>query len=144
MRDADVMELRRDGFALLDVAARGNPAELWSAAQKFMRYGKTGRESLRRTIEFYQLWLRDLLRARYGAGSDSLVHGDREAEVRREAARVDATEVRRRLMVLDEMLRAIEGNVTADLTLFSGLARVSGARLGEGEWPRHATGRWEY
>jgi hypothetical protein len=42
------------------------------------------------------------------------------------------------------MLRAIEGNVTADLTLFSGLARVSGARLGEGEWPRHATGRWEY
>jgi len=109
-----------------------------------MRFGRTGRETLRRTIEFHQLWLRDLLRARYDAPREALVHRDLADEIRRQAARVDATEIRRRLMVLEEMLRSIEGNVSADLTLFSGLARVAGSRAGEGEWPRHAAARWEY
>jgi len=47
-------------------------------------------------------------------------------------------------MVLEEMLRAIDGNVAADVAMFSGMARVAGARLGEGEWPPHPTGRWSY
>jgi DNA polymerase-3 subunit delta' len=144
LRDEAILELSREGLALLEPARRGDAAGLWAAAQKFMRYGKTGRESLRRTIEFHQLWLRDLLRARYDAPIETLIHADRVDELRRQAERLDATEIRRRLMVLEEMLRAIEGNVTADLTLFSGLARVAGAHLGEGDWPRHATARWEY
>jgi hypothetical protein len=57
---------------------------------------------------------------------------------------VDAAEARRRLMVLEEMLRAIEGNVTPELAMFSGLARLAGSRVGEGEWPRHAGARWDY
>jgi hypothetical protein len=47
-------------------------------------------------------------------------------------------------MVLEEVLRAIEGNVSADLALFSGAARLAGRRLGEGAWPPHATARWDY
>jgi hypothetical protein len=47
-------------------------------------------------------------------------------------------------MVLEEALRSIDGNITADLTLFSALARVGGARLGEGAWPAHQTARWDY
>src|SRR5262249_10682849 len=105
---------------------------------------RTGREALRRMIEFHELWLRDLLRARYGAPREMLANRDREADVRRLAAEVDAREVRRRLMVLEEALRSIEGNVSADLTLFSVMGRVAGTRLGEGEWPAHPAGRWDY
>jgi len=59
------------------------------------------------------------------------------------AGRLDATEIRRRLLVLEEALRAIDGNVSPDLTLFSTLSRVAGDRLGEGAWPAHATARWD-
>ena len=109
-----------------------------------MNFGRTGREALRRMVEFHELWLRDLLRARYEAPREALVHRDREKEIRRQAALTDASEIRRRVMVLEEVLRAIEGNVTPELALFSGLSRVAGQRLGEGEWPRPATARWDY
>src|SRR5207244_4377710 len=113
-------------------------------SQGFMQYGKTGREALRRMIEFHQLWLRDLLRVRFGAPREMLANRDRELELRRQAAGIDATEVRRRLMVLEEALRSIEGNVTADLTIFSAMARVAGGRFGEGDWPAHIAARWDY
>jgi len=144
MRDTEPLRLRDDALALLEPALRGDPAALWKATQSFTRFGRSGRETLRRMVEFHALWLRDLLRARYGAPRETLVHRDREAEIRRQAAATDATEIRRRLMVLEETLRAIEGNVTPELALFSGLSRVAGQRLGEGEWPRHATARWDY
>jgi DNA polymerase-3 subunit delta' len=144
LRDAEPVELRDQALALLEPALRGDPAALWKAAQGFTRFGKAGRETLRRVIEFHELWLRDLLRARYGAPRELLVNRDREPEIRRQAERTDAAEIRRRLMVLEEVLRAIEGNVTAELALYSGMARVAGERLGEGEWPRPYAGRWDY
>ena len=94
-------------------------------------------------VEFHQLRLRDVLRARY-AGDDAPVYEDLAPATRALAAKIDAVEVRRRLMVLEELLRAIEGNVSADTAMFSCLARVAGARLGEGEWPRHPAARWDY
>jgi DNA polymerase-3 subunit delta' len=144
LRDADPIALRNEALALLEPARRGDAPALWKAAQSFMKYGRTGRETLRRMIEFHELWLRDVLRARYGATTEQLVNRDREADIRRDAEGLDAREIRRRLMVLEEALRAIEGNVTADLTVFSAMARVAGARWGEGEWPSHASGRWNY
>ena len=144
LRAVDPGELRDQALALLDPALRGEPAALWKSVQGVTRFGKAGRETLRGMIEFHELWLRDLLRARYGAPREKLANRDREAEVRRQAEGLDAREIRRRLMVLEEMLRAIEGNVSADLTLFSGIARVAGQRLGEGDWPRHGAGRWDY
>ena len=142
LRDSKPLDLRNQALALLDPALRGDAATLWKAVQGAAR-GK-GRETLRGIIEFHELWLRDLLRARYGAARQKLVNGDREADIRRQAASLDAREIRRRLMVLEEILRAIEGNVTADLALFSGMARLGGQRLGEGEWPLHGAGRWDY
>jgi hypothetical protein len=109
-----------------------------------MKYGRTGRETLRRMIEFHELWLRDLLRARYGAPRELLANRDREQDLRRQAQQVDAHEIRRRLTVLEEALRSIDGNVTADMTIFSAMARVAGGRFGEGEWPPHPAGRWDY
>ena len=138
------LELRDQALALLEPALRGDPATLWKTSQGFARFSSGGRETLRLVIEFHELWLRDLLRARYGAPREDLVHRDREAEIRRLSASVDATEIRRRLLVLEEVLRAIEGNVAPDVALFSGLSRVAGARLGEGEWPRAAAARWDY
>jgi len=69
------------------------------------------------------------------------VHRDRVAALRAEAAVTDAQEVRRRLLVLEEAIRAIDGNVSVDLTLFSTLSRVAGRRVGERAWPPHAAGR---
>jgi DNA polymerase-3 subunit delta' len=142
--DIKPADLRNEALALLVPAQAGDPAALWKACQAFMKYGKTGRERLRRMIEFHQLWLRDLLRARAGAPREMLAHRDREADIRRVAATVSPAEIRRRLMVLEEALRSIDGNVTADLTLFSTLGRLAGARLGEGEWPAYSMARWDY
>lgn len=144
LRGGDSLKARNEALALLEPALRGDMGALWKAAQGASRTGKSGRESLRRAIEFQQLWLRDLLRARYGAPREALVNRDQEAVLRKAAAAVDAREVRRRLMVLEEALRAIDGNISADLTLFSTLARAGGQRLGEGAWPGHATARWDY
>lgn len=144
LRGEDPLALRNQSIAMLTPALRGDIKTLWTAAQGASRFGKSGRESLRRTIEFQQLWLRDLLRVRYGAPREMLVNRDQESILRQAAAGIDATEVRRRLMVLEEALRAIDGNVSADLALFSTLARAGGLRLGEGAWPAHSTARWDY
>jgi DNA polymerase-3 subunit delta' len=144
LRQVDPIATRNEALALLDPARRSAAPELWKAAQTFMRYGRTGRETLRRMIEFHELWLRDLLRARYGGPGVPLANRDREDEIRREAQGLDATEIRRRLTVLEEALRSMDGNVTADLTLFSTMARVAGSHVGEGEWPPHPAARWDY
>ncbi len=144
LRGAGALEQRNAALAMLAPGLRGDAEGLWKAAQGATKFGKAGRETLRRAIEFHQLWLRDLLRARYGAPRELLVNRDKEAEIRQLAERIDATEARRRLMVLEEALRALDGNVTADLSLFSALARVAGQRLGEGAWPAHASPRWDY
>jgi DNA polymerase-3 subunit delta' len=144
LRDENPIEMRNQALAMLEPAARGETAALWKAAQSFTRFGKAGRESLRQLVEFQQLWLRDLLRARYEAPRETLVNRDREAEVRRQAGLVSAEEIRRRLMVLEELIRAIDGNVTPELAIFSGMSRVAGARFGERDWPRHSTARWSY
>ena len=68
---------------------------------------------------------------------------ERYDALRAQSASLDAREIRRRLMVLEEALRSIEGNVSADLTLFSAMSRASGERLGEYRWPAHPTGRWD-
>jgi len=145
LRDAEpgMREQRDAALALIEPALRGDAGQLWAAVQKLTAYGKAGREKLRHALEFQQLWLRDLLRLRYGAPPESLVHRDRVRELQALAARLDAAEIRRRLLVLEEALRAIDGNVSADLTLFSALARVGGSRAGEGAWPAHATARWD-
>ncbi len=143
-RDSDPVASRNEALKLLEPARRGDPSELWVAAQKFMNYGRTGRDGLRRMADAHLLWLRDLLRARFDAPAAELVHRDLEAEIRRQAAGLDAGEIRRRMMVLEEMVRAIEGNVSPDAAVFSAMTRVAGHRPGEGDWPRHATGRWNY
>ena len=145
MRGADPsMKDQRDAaLALLTPALNGDAGALWAGVQKATGFGKAGRERLRLALEFHQLWLRDLLRTRYGARPDQLVNRDQVARLKELAAGVDAVEIRRRLLVLEEAHRSIDGNVSADLTLFSTLSRVGGKRLGEGAWPAHATARWD-
>jgi len=141
MRGSDPARLRDEALAMLEPALRRDVPGLWKAAQGATRFGRAGRESLRRAIEFHELWLRDVLRARYGAPAEALVNRDHERRIRELATRLDAAEVRRRLLVLEEALRSIDGNVSPDLTLFSTLLRVAGERVGEGAWPAHAAQR---
>ncbi len=144
MREAKPgMREQRDAALELLTPSLERPGELLAAITKATAYGKAGRERLRQVCEFHLLWLRDLLRARYGAPKEALVNRDKEALLRELATRVDAGEIRRRLLVLEEALRSIDGNVSADLTLFSTLSRLAGSRMGEGAWPAHATGRWD-
>jgi DNA polymerase-3 subunit delta' len=145
MRDAEPdMKSQRDAaLAMLAPALEGRPELLWLAIQKATAYGKAGRERLRMSLEFHQLWLRDALHLRYGASPETLVHRDQVEVLRKLSARLDATEIRRRLLVLEEALRSIDGNISPDLTLFSALSRVAGQRLGEGAWPAHAAARWD-
>jgi len=144
LRDRKPLEERNQALRLLEPALQGDPAALWAAVQTLNSYGRAGREVLRRMAEFQQLWLRDLLRARQGAPREDLVNRDREAEIRRQAERTEPVEIRRRLMVLEEMLRAIEGNVTPELAMFSALSRLGGGRPDGDTWPPHATARWDY
>lgn len=144
LRDAKPVELRDQALAMLEPALRGDGRGLLAKITEFNRFGRAGREALRRLVEFHELWLRDLLRARYGAPREALVNRDRETEIRRQAEHLGAAEVRRRLMALEEALRAIEGNVTLDLALFSALMRVGDPAFETRSWPAHAAGRWNY
>jgi DNA polymerase-3 subunit delta' len=144
IRGENAHEKRDRALALLLPALRGDPAAMWRGVQAAMNFGRTGREGLRHILEFHQLWLRDLLRVRYGAPRETWTNGDREKDLRAQAEGIDAGEIRRRLLVLEEALRSIDGNITADLTLFSTLSRVAGSRMGEGQWPAHGTARWDY
>ncbi len=138
------LKLRNQSLDMLAPATRGDGPELWRQITSFNAFGRAVRESLRRLIEFQELWLRDLLRARYGAAREELVNRDREPEIRRQAATIEASEIRRRLMALEEALRAIEGNITPDLALFSALMRVADPGFETRAWPAHAAGRWKY
>ncbi len=144
LRDSEPLQVRDEALALLQPALRGDAAGLWKAVQGFMKFGRTGRETLRRMLEIHQLWLRDVLRTQAGAPRETLANRDREAEIRRQAERLEPREVRRRLAVLEEAFQSVDGNVTADLTVFSAMWRVAGARPGEGQWPAHPVSRWDY
>jgi DNA polymerase-3 subunit delta' len=144
LSDTEPLEARDQALKLLQPALSGDGPGLWKAIQTFMKFGRVGRETLRRLFEIHQLWLRDLLRIQAGATREALANGDREAELRRQAERVTPREIRRRLMVLEEALQSIDGNISPDLTVFSAMSRVAGARLGEGEWPAHPAARWDY
>ncbi len=143
LRGTNAREQRDAALALLEPALRGDVAGLWSRVTAVSRGASKQREALRRTLEFHMLWLRDLLRARYGMPREALVNRDRDKVILEQAARLDATEIRRRLLVIEEALRAIDGNVSVDLTLASAMMRVAGSRVGEGAWPPHATARWD-
>jgi hypothetical protein len=143
LRDAEPRRQRDQALGLLEPALRGDMTALWKAVTAQAGY-RVSRESMRLMIEFHQLWLRDLLRARYDAAREELVHRDREKEIRAQAASLDATEIRRRLMVLEEVLKSIEGNITPELAVFSGMARLAGRHYGEAEWPAHDAARWSY
>ena len=144
LRDIDTIAVRNQSLNMLDLARAKRFPELWSAVQAINRFGKPGRESVRRMIEFQLLWQRDLLRARYGMPREQLVHRDLEPAIRQEAARVDATEIRRRLMILEESLRSMDGNIAVDATLFSTQSRIADPARSRTGWPRHPAARWEY
>jgi len=144
LREEDPLALRDEALGLLAPALRGDDSGLMQAVSRIGGFGRPGRETLRRLIEFQELWLRDLLRARYEAPREWLVNRDREQELRRQAGGIEASEIRRRLMLLEEALRAIEGNVTPELALFSAMSRIADPHRPAPVWPPHATARSAY
>jgi len=144
MRESDPRKLRDQAVELLEAARQGNASNLWMKVGDYMRSARTKRETLRRTVEFQILWLRDVLRSGAGAPPEMLVHRDRERDIRAEAARLTPAEIRRRLMVLEEALASFESNVAPDTTLFSAMARMEHPTMGSGQWPAHDAARSAY
>ncbi len=144
LRGEKYVEQRNAALTLLATAQQRDLPGLWNAVQGVGRGATKNREALRRMFEFQMLWLRDLLRAGAGMPDEMLVNRDRKDEIRTLAGSLEPSEIRRRLFVIEEALRSIDGNVSADLTLGSTLMRIAGSRVGEGAWPPHPTARWDF
>ena len=135
-RDEDVREARDQAIAMMGPALAKDAGKILADASKVAR--GWNRETLRRVLEFQILWLRDVLRTRYGAEADTLVNRDIAADIARAAKGADAAEIHRRLSVLEEVGRAIEGNVNPEMAFFSGLARLGGLVPERADdWPEH-------
>jgi len=135
-RDEDVREARDQAIAMMGPALAKDAGKILADASKVAR--GWNRETLRRVLEFQILWLRDVLRTRYGADVETLVNRDIAADIARAAKGTDAGEIHRRLAVLEEVGRAIEGNVNPEMAFFSGLARLGGLVPGAvSDWPEH-------
>lgn len=133
-RDEDPRAARDEALDVLRPALAGDAGEILQKASGVAR--GWNRDRMRRVLEFQALWVRDVLRLRYGADPETLVNRDRAADLRRAAEKVSLGEIKRRLAVLEEIGRAIESNVNPEVAFFSGLARI-GKVVAEdpGDWP---------
>jgi DNA polymerase-3 subunit delta' len=121
LRGENVAALRDDALRALGAANSGEPGRILAAASEAASW--TNREKMRRTLEFQFLLLRDLLRLKHGAPEESLVNRDRLADLRKVAGSIEVREIRRRAALLDEVVRAIDSNVTPETAFFSAYAR---------------------
>ncbi len=121
MRGENVAGLRDDALRQLGAANSGDPSRILAAAGEAAAW--SNREKMRRTLEFQFLLLRDLLRLRHGAPEESLVNRDRVADLRKVAPTITPAEIRRRAALLEEVVRAIDSNVTPEAAFFSAYAR---------------------
>ena len=121
MRGENVQSLRDDALRALGAANSGDPARVLAAAGESASW--SNREKMRRTLEFQFLLLRDLLRLKHGAPEEMLVNRDRVADLRRVAGGIEVSEIRRRAALLEEVSRAIDGNITPEIAFFSAYAR---------------------
>jgi DNA polymerase-3 subunit delta' len=120
-RGENVAALRDDALRQLGAANSGDPSKILAAAGEAASW--SNREKMRRTLEFQFLLLRDLLRLRHGAPEETLVNRDRIADLKRVAPGVDVKEIRRRTALLEEVVRAIDANITPEAAFFSAYAR---------------------
>jgi DNA polymerase-3 subunit delta' len=139
-RDEDIRVARDAAVAMVRTALGGDAGRVLAESAKVAR--GWNRETLRRVLEFQILWLRDVLRLRYGADDEGLVNRDIAADLHKIAGSAEVGEVKRRLRVLEEVGRAIEGNVNPEAAFFSGLARL-GHLVPEraDDWPEYGMGR---
>ena len=135
-RDEDVREARDAALEMVTPALRGDPGGVLAEASKVAR--GWNREKIRRVLEFQILWLRDVLRLGRGGDAESLVNRDRITDLENSARRVALSEIKRRLAVLEEIGRAIEGNVNPEVAFFSGLSRIGNLSPERpDDWPAH-------
>jgi len=121
LRTENVAGLRDDALRGLGAANSGDPSRILAAAGEAASW--SNREKMRRTLEFQFLLLRDLLRLKHGAPSNSLVNRDRLADLQKVAGGIEVREIRRRAALLEEVARAIDSNITPELAFFSAYAR---------------------
>ena len=77
----------------------------------------TDRRSVERLIDFGLLWLADLLRVVSGSQLP-LANRDRQQELHQEAAKLDISEIKRRMTLFEEAREALRGNVYRPLVLY--------------------------
>lgn len=121
--EGDAVALRDEALELIERP----PRDASEAVARVQRIGRSwDAERARLMVDLLMTWYGDLLALRHGLPEEDLVHGDRVAALRRQAAGLGLPLVRRRIEALEEMLEAIEQNVNPALALEAALLRIHG------------------
>jgi len=80
---------------------------------------------VRQVAEVLMTWYRDLLTLMHGLPDDRVANRDRLDALKREAGLLDGAEVGRRVRLLEDLVQAVDRQVTPSLALFSTLTELS-------------------
>jgi DNA polymerase-3 subunit delta' len=108
---------RRDEFLELVAPAGGDTARVMRRAETWGR--RFDAEAARFFAGLLGLWQQDLLRCHSGSSEKGIIHRDCLDRLRREAAGVSVTEIRRRLELIEELVEAVTHYVNPQLSLKS-------------------------
>jgi len=123
MREEDPIAFRDQVLSLL--APRERQSELLQDLHALVGWDQN---AARRVAEVLILWQRDVLAVAHGLPEEDVLNSDRIDDLRAEAKRLDPAELRRRLAVLEDLVKTVNANVTPDLAVFSAIVRLEGRR----------------
>lgn len=81
---------------------------------------------VRQVAEVLMTWYRDVLSLMHGLPVDRVANRDRLEVLRREAGLLDGAEVGRRVRLLEDLVQAVDRQVTPSLALFSTFTELTG------------------
>ncbi len=82
--------------------------------------------TVRQVAEVLLAWYRDLLAVKHRFPEKRITNQDRLEDLAAEASRLDVRELRRRVRVLDDLIRDVEHQVTPSAALFAALVEADG------------------
>ncbi|MCK4304707.1 MAG: DNA polymerase III subunit [Candidatus Eisenbacteria sp.] len=121
--------LEDEVLALREWAVKFFKADLRTPAEVSARVRSLGRtwnlERAKAAVDLEMMWLEDLLLLSQGLPQDRITHLDRLAELQQQVRTVSVSEIKRRGLILEEMLQAIGQNVNLTLATETALLRLN-------------------
>jgi DNA polymerase III subunit delta' len=137
LRECDALELRDrviGAFSIPAPDARSGiaPSEIERRVQGLERTWSV--ETAGRAGHLLLVWLRDILVLRCGLGQEVIANQDHLPKMKQMAEDLSVDEIRRRILLVEEMVQAVESNVNPVLALHAALTRTA-----NGQSPDDAT-----